>query len=172
MMGNDDKATDSLAEGLLEADRSTNSMRHTFFLLSTIYLIFFMQYGSIAIIAPFFPTSEAGLLVGETMVGVVIAAYPLGTVLATPLPPLMMRLFGGSLSISLGLAMNAASSLAFGVTPRLLGTDSPAVLGASLVIIRLIGGAGSAVAEAGSFTVLSTGVLTFTNTSTSLCLYI
>jgi len=104
--------------------------------------------------APFFPTSETGMIMGETMVGVVFAFYPVGTVLATPLPPLAMRALGPRATVSMGLVINGLSSLAFGFVPSL--TTSPIPLGALLCGVRAMGGVGSALAEAGTFTVITT----------------
>lgn len=140
----------------LNAAPPTRSTFNLVLLLSAIYLIFVTQYAAIAVMAPFFPTSSTGSAIGQTMVGVVFAFYPLGTVFATPLPPLAMRAFGARAAVGLGLTINGLSSLAFGLTPRLLGEDSPAVLGATLCLVRAIGGVGAALAEAGTFTVITT----------------
>jgi len=128
----------------------------TALLLVTIYLIFFTQYSSVSVLAPFFPTSEAAKALGETTVGLIFAAYPLGIVLATPLPPLMMRTFGASLSIGLGLLVSGVATLGFGYLPGSLGTGSPAMLSAALVAMRAVGGMGSAFADVGTFTVITT----------------
>ncbi len=125
-------------------------------LLVAIYLIFFTQYGSLAMLAPFFPTSEAGMAIGQTAVGIVFAAYPFGTVLATPLPPLAMRTLGASSSISLGLLINGVATLGVGLLPILMGTNLPTMLAAALVCVRGVGGVGAALAEAGTFTVIMT----------------
>jgi MFS family permease len=128
----------------------------TALLLATIYLIFFTQYSSVSVLAPFFPTSEAAKALGETTVGLIFAAYPLGIVLATPLPPLMMRTFGASLSIGLGLLVSGVATLGFGYLPGSLGTGSSAMLSAALVAMRAVGGMGSAFADVGTFTVITT----------------
>ena len=128
----------------------------TALLLATIYLIFFTQYSSVSVLAPFFPTSEAAKALGETTVGLIFAAYPLGIVLATPLPPLMMRTFGASLSIGLGLLVSGVATLGFGYLPGSLGTGSPAMLSAALMAMRAVGGMGSAFADVGTFTVITT----------------
>ena len=128
----------------------------TALLLATIYLIFFTQYSSVSVLAPFFPTSEAAKALGETTVGLIFAAYPLGIVLATPLPPLMMRTFGASLSIGLGLLVSGVATIGFGYLPGSLGTGSPAMLSAALVAMRAVGGMGSAFADVGTFTVITT----------------
>ena len=128
----------------------------TALLLATIYLIFFTQYSSVSVLAPFFPTSEAAKVLGETTVGLIFAAYPLGIVLATPLPPLMMRTFGASLSIGLGLLVSGVATLGFGYLPGSLGTGSPAMLSAALMAMRAVGGMGSAFADVGTFTVITT----------------
>ena len=128
----------------------------TALLLATIYLIFFTQYSSVSVLAPFFPTSEAAKALGETTVGLIFAAYPLGIVLATPLPPLIMRTFGASLSIGLGLLVSGVATLGFGYLPGSLGTGSPAMLSAALMAMRAVGGMGSAFADVGTFTVITT----------------
>jgi MFS family permease len=128
----------------------------TALLLVTIYLVFFTQYSSVSVLAPFFPTSEAAKALGETTVGLIFAAYPLGIVLATPLPPLMMRTFGASLSIGLGLLVSGVATIGFGYLPGSLGTGSPAMLSAALVAMRAVGGMGSAFADVGTFTVITT----------------
>ena len=128
----------------------------TALLLATIYLIFFTQYSSVSVLAPFFPTSEAAQALGETTVGLIFAAYPLGIVLATPLPPLIMRTFGAGLSIGLGLLVSGVATLGFGYLPGSLGTGSPAMLSAALMAMRAVGGMGSAFADVGTFTVITT----------------
>lgn len=128
----------------------------TALLLVTIYLIFFTQYSSVSVLAPFFPTSEAAKALGETTVGLIFAAYPLGIVLATPLPPFMMRTFGASLSIGLGLLVSGVATLGFGYLPGSFGTGSPAMLSTALVAMRAVGGMGSAFADVGTFTVITT----------------
>ena len=89
------------------------------FLLPVVYLIFITQYGALSVMSPFFPTSGPGRAIGERMVGVVFACYPLGTVCATSLPPLAMRRMGARAAVGLGLLLNGASLLAFGAAPEL-----------------------------------------------------
>ena len=120
--------------------------------------VFFTQYANVAILAAFFPDSPFGKKVGAGMVGATFAAYPLATAAAIPVPPMCIVRFGSRLTVFAGLALAAAGSLLLGLLPAALGADSSAaVLSATFIGCRLLGGFGAALAEAGCFTALSTG---------------
>ena len=66
-----------------------------FQVLACCVCVFLAQYTqSSPLIAPFLAISSPGLLVGTDAVGVIFAAYPLATAIATPLPSLVMEQLG------------------------------------------------------------------------------
>ena len=88
------------------------------------------------------------------MVGFVFSAYPIGTVLSVPLPPLVMQRYGTRATTVLGLLLSACSLLLFGFAPKALPDATPAVLTAVFLASRLLGGVGAALAEASAFTLV------------------
>ena len=66
-------------------------------------LVFLCQYCQASpMIAPFLAASEPGLLVGTDMVGVIFAAYPMATALATPLPDQLIARIGIRATVIIG----------------------------------------------------------------------
>ena len=120
--------------------------------------VFLAQYAqSSPAIAPFLANSPVGILIGTDATGVIFAAYPLATALATPLPSVLIAACGVRSTVMLGLVLTSCGSLAFG----LVGTathcfSSAAVTIAALVLARALGGVGAALAEAGCLTAVST----------------
>jgi MFS family permease len=123
-------------------------------LLLACFLVFFIEMACLAMLAPFFGTSPAGLALGSERVGVIFAAFPLGTVLTTPLPPLALARWGGRVTVGLGMALSAVTNLLFGMCACLLG--APDLLFVGLIAVRLVGGMAAGLGSAGSFTMLST----------------
>ena len=123
------------------------------------YGTFFADYVLVNLLAPFFPTSDAALAIGVPVVGTVIAAFPMGSVLAMPLPPRIIARIGARHTIGLGAAVLSAASLLFAFAPSLL-LGRPFALGAALLVCRLLGGAAAALSESAALTLISTTVST------------
>jgi MFS family permease len=120
-------------------------------------LVFLCQYCQASpMIAPFLAASEPGLLVGTDMVGVIFAAYPMATALATPLPDQLIARIGIRATVIIGLCMTASGSLIFGLVGELLSQDGSATLVASgLILARALGGVGASLSESGCLTAVS-----------------
>ena len=124
--------------------------------LGVILLTYLGLYIALFIPVPFLPASQVGDAIGVTAVGVVFAAYPAATALATPLPPRAIALVGLRGTVAIGLALGALSMAAFGLLPSILGVASPSPLVAGLVVCRLVGGTGASLAESAALTAVST----------------
>ena len=120
-------------------------------------LVFLCQYCQASpMIAPFLAASEPGLLVGTDMVGVIFAAYPMATALATPLPDQLIARIGIRATVIIGLCMTASGSLIFGLVGALLSQDGSATIVASgLILARALGGVGASLSESGCLTAVS-----------------
>ena len=120
-----------------------------------VFLVQYMQ--SSPMLAPFLADSATGRAIGTDAVGVVFAAYPLATAIATPLPGRVIRRVGVRRTVCTGLCLTAAGAFAFGCigvwAVRLQVGALVATVG--LVVSRACGGLGAALAEAGSLTAIS-----------------
>ena len=118
--------------------------------------VFLAQYCQASpMIAPFLAASRPGLLIGADAVGVVFAAYPMATALATPLPDMFVARIGVRATVLIGLCATSFGSLLFGLIGTLLEGQSAVLVGAGLVLARTLGGIGAALAEAGCLTAIS-----------------
>ena len=134
---------------------TTEDMRR-WLTLGVILLTYPGLYIALFIPVPFLPASRVGDAIGVTALGVVFAAYPAATALATPLPPRAIALVGLRGTVAIGLMLGALSMAAFGLLPSILGVASPSPLIAGLVVCRLVGGAGASLAESAALTAVST----------------
>ena len=123
--------------------------------LACCVLVFLAQYIQASpMIAPFLAASRPGVLVGADVVGVIFAAYPLATALATPLPDVLIARYGVRATVAAGLCMTSLGSLVFGLVGALAPASAPLVA-AGLIFARALGGSGAALAEAGCLTSVS-----------------
>ena len=146
-------ATSDLDYVRLRGPRSALSRGQTLFCAVCVFLCQYAQ--SSPMIAPFLAYSAPGEEIGTKAVGVVFAAYPLATALATPLPDRVIGMIGIGRTVMLGLLLTSFGSLAFGLIGAAL-PPSAMLLSTGLVITRSVSGVGAALAEAGCLTVVST----------------
>lgn len=122
------------------------------------WLIFFVLYANVALIAPFFPASNIGKMIGSSAIGIVFAAYPLATALCIPLPPIAIGKIGTRATIVVGLLLCSLTSLMAAYVPDTLGPDvTPHTYTVVLFSLRFATGVGAALSGAGCFTAISTG---------------
>ena len=90
-------------------------------ILLVVGLTFFSQNLALFQCATFFPRSQAGIEIGETLVGATLSAFPLAMFFAVPLPSLLQPYIGIHGLVLAGLAMNILGNLAFGVAGSPIG---------------------------------------------------
>ena len=118
--------------------------------------VFLVQYSqSQAMIAPFIAASVPGQLIGGDSVGIVFAAYPLATALATPLPPIILRRCALRTMVATGLVLTGVANLSFGAAGAFAESLDVGLLTLGLIGFRALGGMGAALSEAGCLIALT-----------------
>ena len=119
------------------------------------YSVFFVDYALVAMIAPFFPKSEAGIAVGSVATGLVFSSYTFAMASCTLLAPVMLKHLGIRNGMLFAQLIGAAAALLFGLAPALVGLGSPVALSAVMIGLRSLGGFAAGVSEAGALALLS-----------------
>jgi len=101
-------------------------------------------------ITAYFPGSPTGIAIGPRAVGAVFSAYPLATMLATPLPPMVISLLGERTTAAIGIFCAAVGVLAFGILPSLLPAGNTLLF--FLLMMRMLGGFGASLLETACLT--------------------
>jgi amino acid transporter/MFS family permease len=123
------------------------------FAVCVLIAVFLYAQGGASILAPYFAGSPPGLIVGPHITGLIFAAYPTATALATPLPARTMRAWGTRTTVALGLMLTMLGNLGFGWLPRV--SSSRATLAVGLALCRAMSGVGGQLAEAGALTTVA-----------------
>ena len=123
------------------------------FAVCVLVAVFLYAQGGASILAPYFAGSSPGIIVGPHITGLIFAAYPTATALATPLPARTMRAWGTRTTVALGLMLTMLGNLGFGWLPRV--SSDRATLAVGLALCRAMSGVGGQLAEAGALTTVA-----------------
>jgi hypothetical protein len=117
--------------------------------LVCLYLILLTQWLVITLSSSFFPESGPGRPISAAVQGLIFAAMPLGSTVASPfVEPIMQCLGSTRLTLLLGLASMVVLTLALGAVPFVVA-GAPAAY--PFMVLGLVYGAGSTLAELGAY---------------------
>ena len=121
-------------------------------LLMLSYTILVSLWILMTLMASFFPLSPAGAAIDPMMTGIIFAAFPFGTAIASPFVARLMQANGTRSTLCLGCFLMAVFICMFGAVPFGVSSASRQCF---FLVIGLLYGASSALAESGVYAVLA-----------------